>query len=407
MADTVPLFQGVLERHPKGFGFLRSPDRNYTAKADDPYVPGLLIDKFDLAEGLLVSGPIEMGQRAPAPPPQRGNNRFPQRSQQRPSNNNGPGNGVRLSAIHQIEGTDAKMFKRRPWEQLTAVDPTEWIKLETNPEQLTTRVIDLFTPIGKGQRGLIVAPPRSGKTVLLSHIAAAVAKNHPEMHLMVLLVDERPEEVTEMRRMVKAFGGGSTAEVLASSSDQDTGAHLRLAELVIERAKRIAEQGKQAFVLLDSLTRLARAYNKHAGNSGRTMSGGIDSRALEIPKRLFGSARAFEEGGSLTILGTALIETGSRMDDVIFQEFKGTGNMELVLDRKLAEKRIYPAIDLSQSGTRKEERLISPEKLERITLLRRSLLQMRPTETMESLIKQLGKTKSNDEFLEMVGKFVK
>ncbi len=407
MADIVPLFQGVLERHPKGFGFLRSPDRNYTAKPDDPYVPGLLIDKFDLAEGLLVSGPIELGHRAPAPPPQRGNARFPQRPQQRPNNNNGPGNGVRLSAIHQIEGTDANMFKRRPWEQLTAVDPTEWIKLETNPEQLTTRVIDLFTPIGKGQRGLIVAPPRSGKTVLLSHIAAAVAKNHPEMHLMVLLVDERPEEVTEMRRMVKAFGGGSTAEVLASSSDQDTGVHLRLAELVIERAKRIAEQGKQAFVLLDSLTRLARAYNKHAGNSGRTMSGGVDSRALEIPKRLFGSARAFEEGGSLTILGTALIETGSRMDDVIFQEFKGTGNMELVLDRKLAEKRIYPAIDLSQSGTRKEERLIPPEKLERINLLRRSLLQMRPSETMESLIKQLGKTKSNDEFLEMVGKFVK
>ena len=407
MADIVPLFQGVLERHPKGFGFLRSPDRNYTAKPDDPYVPGLLIDKFDLAEGLLVSGPIELGHRAPAPPPQRGNARFPQRPQQRPNNNNGPGNGVRLSAIHQIEGTDANMFRRRPWEQLTAVDPTEWIKLETNPEQLTTRVIDLFTPIGKGQRGLIVAPPRSGKTVLLSHIAAAVAKNHPEMHLMVLLVDERPEEVTEMRRMVKAFGGGSTAEVLASSSDQDTGVHLRLAELVIERAKRIAEQGKQAFVLLDSLTRLARAYNKHAGNSGRTMSGGVDSRALEIPKRLFGSARAFEEGGSLTILGTALIETGSRMDDVIFQEFKGTGNMELVLDRKLAEKRIYPAIDLSQSGTRKEERLIPPEKLERINLLRRSLLQMRPSETMESLIKQLGKTKSNDEFLEMVGKFVK
>ena len=212
--------------------------------------------------------------------------------------------------------------------------------------------MDLLTPIGKGQRGLIVAPPRTGKTILLQHIAQAVAKNHPEMHLIMLLIDERPEEVTEMRRTVQG-------EVIASSSDRDSAAHVRMAELVVERRQRLAEQGKQVFVLLDSLTRLARAYNKNVGNSGRTMSGGIDIRALEVPKRLFGTARVFEEGGSLTVLGTALIETGSRMDEVIFQEFKGTGNMELVLDRKLADRRIYPAIDIAQSGTRKEERLFS------------------------------------------------
>jgi transcription termination factor Rho len=257
--------------------------------------------------------------------------------------------------------------------------------------------MDLFTPIGKGQRGLIVAPPRSGKTVLLSHIANAVTANHPDVHLIVLLVDERPEEVTEFRRTVKG-------EVVASSNDQDAVVHVRTAELVLERAKRLTEQGKDVFVLLDSLTRLARAYNKFAG-SGRTMSGGVDSRALDVPKRLFGAARAFEEGGSLTILGTALIETNSRMDDVIFQEFKGTGNMELVLDRRLAEKRVYPAIDLGASGTRKEERLIPAETLERINMIRRTLVGARRSdESMEALVKQLGKTKSNPEFLDTLGK---
>ena len=303
--------------------------------------------------------------------------------------------------MQAIEGVAPADYRTRAWDELTAVDPTKWLRLETGEQPLTTRVMDLFTPIGKGQRGLIVAPPRSGKTVLLSHIAAAVVQNHPDTHLMMLLVDERPEEVTEMRRTVKG-------EVIASSNDQDTTVHVRTAELVVERAKRLVEQGKDVLVLLDSLTRLARAYNKHAGTSGRTMSGGVDSRALEVPKRLFGSARAFDEGGSLTILGTALIETGSRMDDVIFQEFKGTGNMELVLDRRLADKRIYPAIDLLQSGTRKEEKLFPPEMLERINLLRRSLLQVRKAdEAMESLIRQLGKAKSNAEFLDMVGKFVK
>lgn len=365
--------KGVLELHPKGFGFLRDPARHYAARASDPYVSQALIQKHKLAQGLLLSGPME--------PPRKGNT------------------GPRLAAIEGIEGADPTSFRRRDWAELTPVDPTEWLRLETGAEPLTTRVMDLFTPIGKGQRGLIVAPPRSGKTVLLSHIANAISTNYPDMHLIVLLVDERPEEVTEFRRSVKG-------EVIASSNDQDAIVHIRTAELVLERAKRLTEQGKDVFILLDSLTRLARAYNKSAG-SGRTMSGGVDSRALDQPKRLFGAARAFEEGGTLTILGTALIETNSRMDDVIFQEFKGTGNMELVLDRKLAERRIYPAIDLSASGTRKEERLIPAEMLEQINLLRRSLLQMRPAEAMESLVKQLGKNPTNAEFLMTVSKFVK
>jgi transcription termination factor Rho len=255
--------------------------------------------------------------------------------------------------------------------------------------------MDLLTPIGKGQRGLIVAPPRTGKTILLMHIAQAVTKNHPEMHLIMLLIDERPEEVTEIRRTVRG-------EVIASSSDRDAVSHVRTAELAVERAKRLAEQGKSVFVLLDSLTRLARAYNRNAGNSGRTMSGGVDSRALEVPKRLFGSARAFDEGGSLTVMGTALIDTGSRMDEVIFQEFKGTGNMELVLDRRLADRRVYPAIDIAQSGTRKEERILPADVLPRVTLLRRSLTQMKPVEAMESLVKKLGEYESNAAFLDRI-----
>jgi transcription termination factor Rho len=350
-------------------------------------VPGQLIGKFNLAEGVMLGGPLE--------PPRRGQSQ-----------------GPRLAAVEQIEGCDPKAYRRRAWEELTPVDPTKWLRLETGPEPLTTRVMDMFTPIGMGQRGLIVAPPRTGKTVLLTHIAQAVMTNHPDVHLMMLLVDERPEEVTDIKRNVvrKAPEGGAAApppvEVIASSSDRDTANHTRLAELVVERAKRLTEQGKNTLVLLDSLTRLARAYNKTSG-SGRTMSGGVDSKALDVPKRLFGAARAFEEGGTLTILGTALIETGSRMDEVIFQEFKGTGNMELVLNRQLAERRIYPAIDLGASGTRKEERLLPPEMLEQITLVRRSLMQMKPVEAMEGLVKQLTKTKSNAEFLGMVSKFVR
>ncbi len=373
MSESRTAFQGVLEMHPRGFGFLRNPARHYAPTPNDPYVPAPMIDKYRLAEGLLLAGPIE--------PPRRGST------------------GPRLAAIDRIEGADPAQFRRRKWDELTATDPTKWLRLETGPEPLTTRVIDMFTPVGAGQRGLIVAPPRTGKTVLLAHIAAAIAQNYPEMYLMVLLVDERPEEVTDLKRTVKG-------EVIASSSDNDTANHIRIAELVLERAKRLTEQGRDVFVLLDSLTRLARAYNKQTG-TGRTMSGGVDAKALEVPKRLFGSARAFEEGGTLTILGTALIETGSRMDDVIFQEFKGTGNMELVLDRKLAERRVYPAIDLGQSGTRKEERLLPAEMLERITLLRRGLMSLRPIEAMEGLVKQLAKTVSNEEFLMTVGKFVK
>ncbi len=373
MSDLRTVPSGVLEMNPRGHGFLRNPAKHYMPTANDPHVPGQLIDKYNLADGVLLAGPIEPARRGTT--------------------------GPRLLAVESIEGADPKLYKRRVWDELTAVDPSRWIKLETGAEPLTTRVMDMFTPIGAGQRGLIVAPPRTGKTVLLAHIAAAVAQNHPDMKLMVLLVDERPEEVTDLKRTIKG-------DVIASSADSDTANHIRIARLVLERAKRLTEQGRDVFVLLDSLTRLARAHNKVSG-SGRTMSGGVDSKALEVPKRLFGSARAFEEGGTLTILGTALIETGSRMDDVIFQEFKGTGNMELVLNRGLAERRIYPAIDLGASGTRKEERLIPPEDLERINLLRRSLMQLKPIEAMEGLVKQLAKTECNQDFLMNVGKFTR
>jgi len=259
--------------------------------------------------------------------------------------------------------------------------------------------MDLLTPVGKGQRGLIVAPPRTGKTILLQQVAAAVARNHPELHLIVLLVDERPEEVTETRRTVRG-------EVIASSSDHTPEEHIRLAQLTVDRAKRIAETGGEVLILMDSLTRLARAHNK-GSNSGRTMSGGMDIKALDVPKKLFGAARAFDEGGSLTVLATALIDTGSRMDELIFQEFKGTGNMELVLDRKLADRRVWPAIDIQLSGTRKEERLIDPPTLAQINLLRRSLSELKPPEAMESLVRQLGKFPSNEAFLQRISQLQK
>jgi transcription termination factor Rho len=377
--------QGVLELHPKGYGFLRNPAKFFAPTPNDPYVSAQLLQKFRLAAGLHLAAPVEPARRGST--------------------------GPRLATVETIEGGDAKAYKRRAWEELTATDPTRWIRLETGAQPLTTRVMDMFTPIGMGQRGLIVAPPRTGKTVLLTQIAQAVLKNFPAMHVMVLLVDERPEEVTDIRRSLRGLINAPTPEaercdVLASSADLDTANHIRIAELTIERGKRMTEQGRDVLILLDSLTRLARAYNKQCG-SGKTMSGGVDAKALDTPKRLFGSARAFEEGGSLTILGTALIETGSRMDEVIFQEFKGTGNMELVLDRKLSDRRVYPAIDLAQSGTRKEERLLPADMLERITLLRRSLMQLKGTDAMEGLVKQMSKTESNEEFLNTVGKFVK
>jgi transcription termination factor Rho len=361
--------QGVLELHPKGYGFLRDAARNFAAQPGDAYVGGPLIAKFGLQQGVLLRGPAEAARK-------------------------GAG-GPRLTRVEQIEGAAPEQYKPRKFDDLTPVDPHEQIVLETGREPLTTRVMDLLTPIGKGQRGLIVAPPRTGKTVLLQHIAQAVSANHPEMHLIMLLIDERPEEVTDIRRTVRG-------EVIASSADRDAASHVRTAELCVERAKRLAEQGKQVFVLLDSLTRLARAYNRNTGNSGRTLSGGVDARALEVPKRLFGSARVFEEGGSVTVMGTALIDTGSRMDEVIFQEFKGTGNMELVLDRKLADRRVYPAIDIGQSGTRKEERLLAPEVLQRVTLLRRTLVGMNTVPAMEMLVKKLAEYPSNAAFLERI-----
>jgi transcription termination factor Rho len=366
------LSRGVLEMHNKGFGFLRNPARSYQAQRDDAYVSTSLVQQFKLRPGHLLAGPTEPSRQ---------------------------GTGPRLTTVVELEGQAPETVARRDFDDLTAVDPSEHIRLETGAAPLTTRVMDMLTPIGKGQRGLIVAPPRTGKTVLLQHIAAAVTANHPEMYLIMLLVDERPEEVTEIRRTVKG-------EVIASSSDRDTANHVRIAGIAMERAKRLTEQGRQVFVLLDSLTRLARAHNK-TSNTGRTMTGGVDIRALDVPKRLFGSARAFDEGGSLTVLGTALIDTGSQMDEVIFQEFKGTGNMELVLDRRLADRRVYPAIDISQSGTRKEERLLPPITHERITLLRRSLVQLSPVLAMEGLVQKLAKTQSNEEFLEKIAVFVK
>jgi transcription termination factor Rho len=373
-SDDKKTAEGVLEMHGKGgYGFLRNAARNYAPQGGDVSVPGPLLSRFGLREGLHISGPLES-----------------------PRHNSGP----RLAKIEFVEGQPVEQYRSRKFDDLTPIDPHEQIVLETEGGPLTTRVMDLLTPIGKGQRGLIVAPPRTGKTVLLQHIAEAVTRNHPEMHLIMLLIDERPEEVTDIRRTVRG-------EVIASSSDRDSTSHARTAELAVERAKRLAEQGRSVFVLLDSLTRLARAYNRNAGNSGRTMSGGIDSRALELPKRLFGAARAFEEGGSLTVLGTALIDTGSRMDEIIFQEFKGTGNMEMVLDRRLAERRVYPALDIAASGTRKEERLLPQEVLQRVTLLRRSLVQMKPIEGMESMVKKLGEYPSNSAFLDRIGTYAR
>ncbi len=352
---------GVLEIQAKGNGLLRDPARNYKILPNDVAVDAALIQRMGLRPGVKIVG---VATGAPS----------------------------RLATIETIEGVAPDDYLNvRDFDELTAIDPHEVIRLETGKDPLGTRALDLLTPIGKGQRGLIVAPPRSGKTVLLQQIAAAITANHPEMHLKVLLVDERPEEVTEMRRSVKG-------EVIASSSDQSTEEHIRLAQLTVERSKRIAEGGGQVLILLDSLTRLARAYNK-GSNSGRTMSGGVDIKALDVPKRLFGAARVFDEGGSLTILATCLIDTGSRMDELIFQEFKGTGNMEVVLDRRLADRRVWPAVDLFLSGTRKEERLLDADTLHKVTLVRRTLSGMKPIEAMEALVKQLANTSSNAEFL--------
>ena len=360
-----PTRTGILELAAKGNGFLRDPSRYYRINHDDVLVDAQTLARFHLRAGVRLTGQVERGAK---------------------------GVGPRMSTLTAIEGSAPDHYSvTRGFEDRTAIDPRERLRLETGPEPLGPRVMDLFTPVGKGTRGLIVAPPRSGKTVLMQQVAAAVAANHPEVHLLVVLVDERPEEVTEMRRSIRG-------EVVASSNDMEPEEHVRLATLAVDRAKRLSESGKDVFILLDSLTRLARAFNKQS-SSGRTMTGGLDIKAMDVPKRLFGAARTFDEGGSLTILATVLTETGSRMDDLIFQEFKGTGNMEVVLSRQLAERRAWPAIDIVASGTRKEERLLGAEDLRRITLLRRTLADMKPVEAMEGLARQLGKSPTNEAFL--------
>ncbi len=370
--DNAPIIgttQGVLELHPKGYGFLRDPKNNYAALKTDSFVPGSLIEKCKLREGVLIKGEVCAGTR---------------------------GQGPRLKNILDIDGLGVEDYQKvKTFDELTAINPFEQIKLETGPTPVTMRVMDLLTPIGKGQRALIVAPPRTGKTMLLQEIANSVSVNHPEVHLIVLLIDERPEEVTEMSRKVRG-------EVIASSMDRDVESHVRISQLIFERGKRLAEQGKDCFILLDSITRTARAFNKWGGNSGRTMTGGLDVKAMDIPKKMFGTARRFDEGGSLTVVGTALVQTGSTMDEIIFQEFKGTGNMELVLNRQLADRRIWPAIDIKQSGTRREEKILAAETLDGITLLRRSLVSLDSVEAMEQLTKTLARFPSNKEFLARV-----
>lgn len=360
---------GMLEMHPNGYGFLRSPENNYSRERSDPFVPGTMIEKFRLRQGVMIKGLVQPGRR-----------------------NQGP----RLREIHDVDGMKPDDYPNvKSFDQLTPINPEKWYKLETGPQPLTTRVMDLLTPLGRGQRALIVSPPRSGKTILLQHISHGISTNYSDVKLIVLLVDERPEEVTDMRRNVNG-------EVVASSLDQDVESHVRLSQLTVERCKRLAEMGKDVFLLLDSITRLARAFNKWIGNTGRTMTGGIDVKAMDIPKKLFATARAFEEGGSVTVVGTALIDTGSRMDELIFQEFKGTGNMELVLDRRLSDRRIWPSIDVSQSGTRREELLHDADTLHAVTMLRRTLATMHPVDAMEQLTKQLGRFQSNAEFIKLI-----
>jgi len=360
---------GVLEMHPNGYGFLRDPKSNYMREMTDPFVPGSMIDKFGLREGVHIHGMVQPGRR-----------------------NQGP----RLREISDVDGMKPEDYREvKGFDQLTPINPEYWLRLETGPQPLTTRVMDLLTPMGKGQRALIVSPPRAGKTILLQHISQGISTNYPGVKLIVLLIDERPEEVTDMIRAVDG-------EVVASSLDRDIESHVRLSQLVVERCRRLAEMGKDVVLLLDSITRLARAFNKWVGNTGRTMSGGVDIKAMDIPKKLFATARLFEEGGSLTIVGTALVDTGSRMDELIFQEFKGTGNMELVLDRKLADRRIWPAIDITQSGTRREEKLLPPETLHAVTMLRRTLSTMHPVDAMEQLTAKLAKFQSNQEFIDLI-----
>jgi transcription termination factor Rho len=366
--------EGTLECLPKGHGFLRSAKGNYTAKRSDIYVPHNLIERYHLRGGEQITGSKKPGQ---------------QNKRKAPTSD-------RLDSIVSINDLTPEEYAQvTPFNELTVVDPDEHLKLETENGPMTTRVIDLLTPMGKGQRALIAAAPRTGKTMLLQHVAAALAKNHPKLYMMVLLIDERPEEVTEMRRTVHG-------EVVASSNDQDAASHIRLARLMIDKARRLVEAGQDVFILLDSLTRLGRAFNAGLRSSGRTMSGGIDINALEEPKAIFGAARNIEDGGSLTILATALIETGSRMDEVIFNEFKGTGNMEIMLTRELANQRIWPAMDLNQSGTRKEERLLGEKAVAKMYRVRRQIATMPNAKAMTALIDALKKYPNNQAFLDSI-----
>jgi transcription termination factor Rho len=360
--------EGVLEILPDGYGFLRAPESNYLPGPDDIYISPSQIRKFDLRTGDTVSGQV------------------------RP-----PKGGERYFALIKVEAINfeppGSITNKILFDNLTPLYPTERIRLETTQENLTARVLDMMTPIGKGQRGLIVAAPRTGKTMILQNLANSIAANHPEIALIVLLIDERPEEVTDMQRSVRG-------EVVSSTFDEPGTRHVQVAEMVIEKAKRLVEHGRDVVILLDSITRLARAYNAIVPPSGKVLSGGVDSNALQRPKRFFGAARNIEGGGSLTIMATALVETGSRMDDVIFEEFKGTGNMEIVLDRKMVDRRIFPAVDINRSGTRKEELLLPQEELNRIWILRKVLNPLSAVEAMELMLERLAKNESNHDFLE-------
>jgi transcription termination factor Rho len=361
---------GTLEVLPDGYGFLRSAAHNYLASPEDIYVSPSQIRRLGLRTGLVVEGPIRL-----------------------------PIEGQENFALMQVEAVNGHPpeEKSRPtvFEDLTPLHPNKRLVLETTGDEMPMRVVDLVTPIGMGQRGLIVSPPRAGKTVLLQKIALALKKNHPDCYLIVLLIDERPEEVTDMVRTV----AGANAEVVASTFDEPSSEHVHVSDIALEKAKRLVEDGRDVVILLDSITRLARAHNTEAPSGGKLLSGGLDSNAMQKPKRFFGAARNIEEGGSLTILATALIDTGSRMDEVIFEEFKGTGNMELHLDRRLVDKRVWPAIDINRSGTRKEELLMHHDEVDRVRALRRVLADMHPVEAMELVVNRMRKTKSNAEFL--------
>ncbi len=366
--DGIAIGEGVLEMMPDGYGFLRSSDYNYLSSPDDIYVSQAQVKLFGLKTGDVVRGGIR--------PPKDGEKFFP------------------LVKVEEINGREPSYIRDRvPFDYLTPLFPSEKLKLTGHPQQNnSTRIIDMFAPIGKGQRGLIVAQPKTGKTVLLKDIANAIAYNHPEVYLIILLIDERPEEVTDMARSVKA-------EVVSSTFDEPAEKHVKIANIVLEKAKRMVECGHDVVILLDSITRMARAYNTVAPSSGKVLSGGVEANALQKPKRFFGAARKIENGGSLTIIATALTETGSKMDEVIFEEFKGTGNMELQLDRKIANRRVFPAVDLSSSSTRRDDLLLDKETLQRLWVLRKHLSDMNPVEAMEFLLNQLSRTRTNEEFL--------